>query len=132
MKRQLRKGIAAALVAGATAACGCPLTPDDGRTLAGDGIELAWAPAGQRVITVSEAFAIDVRACPADADLLAVDAVMPAHRHGMNYRPSISAVGPGRWRVDGLLWHMRGRWELRFELRRDGRIQTLRQPIDLP
>ena len=37
-----------------------------------------------------------------------VPARMPEHRHGMNYRPSLTPQGPGRWRADGLLWHMAG------------------------
>ncbi len=36
----------------------------------------------------------------------------------MNYKPSISRVGnePGRFRADGLMFHMPGRWELAFDL----------------
>lgn len=118
-------------LAGGTAAA-CPLVPADGRAIAGDGVQAAWAVAGGGVIAVGEPFEIEVRACPGTADLVAVDATMPAHRHGMNYRPSIATLGPGRWRVHGLLWHMRGSWELALELRVTGGRQTLRQAVDLP
>lgn len=42
---------------------------------------------------------------------------MPAHRHGMNYRPSIAPLDGGRFRVDGMMLHMAGHWELSFEVR---------------
>jgi hypothetical protein len=41
---------------------------------------------------------------------------MPEHRHGMNYRPTVTAVAPGRYRVEGLLFHMPGRWDLLFDV----------------
>ncbi len=110
----------------------CPLSAGDGQLIDGNAVTLGWRLVDQPVIAVSEAFAIDVRACPADVELLGVDAVMPAHRHGMNYKPSVTSAGPGRWRVEGLLWHMRGRWDLAFELRHRGQIQKLSQAIDLP
>ena len=114
------------------AASACSFSTADGEVLNGVDTRLAWKPIGRAVIAVSEDFAIDVRACPADTELLRVDATMPAHRHGMNYKPSIETIGPGQWRVRGLLWHMRGRWELSFETRRAGGSQTLRQSIELP
>ncbi|MBK7080614.1 MAG: hypothetical protein IPH55_07620 [Betaproteobacteria bacterium] len=47
---------------------------------------------------------------------LAVDATMPEHRHGMNYRPTVVARGTGIYRADGLMFHMPGRWDLLFDL----------------
>lgn len=113
--------------AGAT----CSLTAADGQRLDGDGLQIAWAVVDQRVIAVGENFRLDVRACPANSELLSVKATMPSHRHGMNYVPSIDTIESGHWRVEGLLWHMRGSWELVFELRRGGKIQSLRQMIEL-
>ena len=51
------------------------------------------------------------------AELVAVDATMPEHKHGMNYRPTIVSLGDGRYRVDGLVFHMPGRWELAIDVR---------------
>jgi cytochrome c peroxidase len=68
-------------------------------------------------LSVSRHFSLEVAACarsgaaPKD---LKVDAHMPAHRHGMNYTPKVIALGPGRWRAEGLLLHMPGHWELVF------------------
>jgi hypothetical protein len=66
-------------------------------------------------------FSLEIAVCPVagnpGANALRVDAVMPAHRHGMNYAPSLREVGPGHYRADGLMFHMPGLWEFRFELR---------------
>jgi hypothetical protein len=69
--------------------------------------------------------------CPADAQLLRVDATMPEHRHGMNYRPTVKPLGDGRWRAEGLLWHMSGRWQLRLDVRAQGSDHTLVQSVVL-
>ena len=57
---------------------------------------------------------------------------MPEHKHSMNYRPTIRALGDGQWRVEGLLWHMSGRWELRLDVLVQGQPHTLRQSVTLP
>lgn len=114
----------ALLLLAAAPAFACPLPPP---ALQGDGVQLAWRadPAIGR-----EAFAMAVRVCPADARLLRVDATMPEHRHGMNYRPRLVPQADG-WRVEGLLFHMAGRWELRFDVEQGGRVQSLRQNVEL-
>jgi cytochrome c peroxidase len=56
---------------------------------------------------------------------LKVDAHMPEHRHGMNYAPTVKALGPGRWQAEGLLLHMPGRWEYVFELLAAGKTDRL-------
>jgi hypothetical protein len=85
-----------------------------------------------RDIIVGQPFALLVLLCPPDAQLDAIDATMPEHRHGMNYRPSLKALGAGRWRVEGLLWHMSGHWELRFDVQRGGTRRTLTRGVTLP
>ena len=70
-------------------------------------------------LAVSRHFTMDVGACAKSGalpDALKVDAQMPEHRHGMNYRPEVKKVADGRWRVEGMLFHMPGRWQLAFEL----------------
>jgi len=42
-----------------------------------------------------------------------VEAIMPSHGHGMNVEPIIIATDePGRYLAKGLLFHMRGDWEV--------------------
>jgi len=126
---------AVGLLATAPAAA-CPLTPADGAAVAGEAVQAAWRVAEGQAIEVSRHFALMVRLCPADATLRGVDATMPAHRHGMNYRPTLQPLGDGRWRVEGLLFHMRGTWELALSVQPGdpgGRpAQVLRQTVELP
>lgn len=112
----------------AAPALACPI---DGAKLAAGGVQAAWQVVGAP-IAVGRHFALDLRVCPADAVLERVDAVMPEHRHGMNYRPSVKALGDGRWRAEGLMFHMAGRWELRLDVAQGGRTERLREAIVLP
>lgn len=41
-----------------------------------------------------------------------VDANMPAHRHGMNYRPIVTTLDAGRYKASGMLFHMPGEWQI--------------------
>ncbi|MCW5630907.1 MAG: hypothetical protein KIT47_18690 [Rhodoferax sp.] len=111
-----------------TALAACPLAPT---ALHQGGVQAAWT-AGVQPIAVGRHFTIQVRLCPADAVLARVDATMPAHRHGMNYRPSIKAMGAGLWQVEGLMFHMPGAWELRLDVQAGGRTETLRDAVTLP
>ena len=93
------------------------------RSVAANGLALSWRAVPEPVAT-GRHFSVDVALC-ADArgampTLLRVDATMPDHRHGMNYRPTLAATGPGRYRAEGLLLHMPGRWEFAFELHAPG------------
>ena len=71
-------------------------------------------------IVVGEPFVLELAACAkAGTGLpgrLKLDAQMPEHKHGMNYRPSLKPVGSGRYRSEGWLFHMPGRWEFIFDL----------------
>ena len=64
---------------------------------------------------MSEPFAIELVVCVTDGakiDRVTVDAVMPLHRHGMNYKPIIQNKGNSRYRAQALLFHMPGRWQI--------------------
>ncbi|HWS76148.1 MAG TPA: hypothetical protein VN324_13475 [Quisquiliibacterium sp.] len=82
-------------------------------------------------IVVGRPFAIVAAVCPkgsasgAQVQSLVVDATMPEHRHGMNYTPQPSRLPDGRWRADGLVFHMPGRWALTFDVQADGRRERL-------
>src|SRR3954463_15328222 len=70
-------------------------------------------------VAVSRHFTMDVGACAkngAAPEALTIDAQMPEHRHGMNYRPEVKRVGEGRWQVAGMMFHMPGRWRLQFDV----------------
>lgn len=65
------------------------------------------------------------------ARLLRVDADMPAHRHGMNYRPTLQWQEGGRFTAQGLMLHMPGRWRIRFEVETQGRRQWLDHTVEV-
>ncbi len=115
-----------ALAAGSAGAC-----PIEGPAMRSGEVQAAWAVAGTP-IAVGRHFALEVQVCPDGATLARVDAVMPEHRHGMNYRPSLKLLGAGRWRAEGLMFHMPGRWELRLDVDHAGQRVRLAQPVVLP
>ena len=99
-------------------------------------IESIWK-AGQRpyhrqklalVLANQRHFALELAVCP-PPERLQVDAWMPAHRHGMNYRPTVRHLGGSRYRAEGLLFHMPGRWEFLFELRAGGETERFAHAV---
>lgn len=119
----------AALSLGAQAAC--PPAPAGAQVITQGAVRADWW-AEPAPIAVGKPFALRLQLCPADAQLMRVDATMPEHRHGMNYKPSLQALGGGRWRAEGLLWHMAGRWELRLDVQAAGAEHRLLQSLTLP
>jgi len=71
-------------------------------------------------IEVGKPFVLELAACPkkgaAVSRRVRMDAHMPEHRHGMNYRVKVVPLADGRYRSEGWLFHMPGRWELVFDL----------------
>ena len=43
---------------------------------------------------------------------LAINAIMPAHKHGMNYKPTITRVDDRTYQINNLVFHMPGIWRL--------------------
>jgi hypothetical protein len=78
-------------------------------------------------IVLGRHFAVEVVVCGDGAApaLTRIDAQMPEHRHGMNYRPTLAPKGAGRYVAEGLLFHMPGRWELSFDVEGGGRRTRL-------
>jgi hypothetical protein len=121
-------GIAAIVVAAPSFGCGESLQSGPTQRAESARYVVVWrtqpapAPMGQH-------FAVDVEICPKAGgkmpEALLVDAHMPDHRHGMNYRPSVTARGPATYRAEGLLFHMPGRWEYIFDLRADGKTDRI-------
>ena len=80
-------------------------------------------------VAVGRHFSLEIAVCEKPGsprpESLRIDAHMPEHRHGMNYAPSVTSTGPGRWRAEGLMFHMPGRWEFVFEVRAAGKSDRL-------
>jgi hypothetical protein len=120
-------GLCFTLAVGAANAA-CPL-PEP--TLKKGDASIVWNVDGPP-ISVGRHFAMQVRVCPTDAKLIRVDATMPEHRHGMNYKASMKPLGDGVWRVQGMMFHMPGRWELRLDVQTATSTETLIEEINLP
>lgn len=129
MKRACCVAALAGLLLGSATACPLPLP-----ALRQGNVQATWKVEGA-AMPLGKMFAVQVQVCPANAVLTRVNATMPEHQHGMNYRPSIERIGDakdGRWRADGLMFHMPGRWELRFDIQADGRTVRLTDSVQLP
>ena len=116
-RSRLWLAFAAALACKGVAAC---IPPLEGTRLESPRFVLAFKP---EAISVAQHFALDVAVCAKTGtaiDSIKIDAHMPEHRHGMNYAPSLKPLGPGRWRAEGLMFHMPGKWEFLFEVRAAG------------
>jgi hypothetical protein len=80
-------------------------------------------------VVIGQHFSVEAAVCPREAGAAAtglrVDAHMPDHRHGMNYRAVVTPRGDGRYVAEGLLFHMPGRWQLVFDVTSGGRNERL-------
>jgi hypothetical protein len=82
---------------------------------------------------VGRHFAVEMVACPkgnASAPArVGVDAYMPEHGHGMNYKAVVKPAGNAHYRAEGLMFHMPGRWDLTFEVQSSGNTERLTRSI---
>jgi hypothetical protein len=114
----MRRAVAFAAVmalAPTAQACGLAVTGEGWRQLESPRYVMAFRP--QTAPSVGQLFAIDLALCAKSGGLpqrVQVDAHMPAHRHGMNYAPSVQSLPDGRYRAEGLMLHMPGQWEFLF------------------
>jgi len=114
----------------------CPALPEGPQyeRLSAPAVELAYRfePATLKVGTF---FLVDVAVCvPTGAAAIAdirVEARMPAHGHGMNYRPTSTRISPHRFQFTGLMLHMPGRWEFTFDVFQDGKQTRLTRDVEL-
>jgi hypothetical protein len=80
-------------------------------------------------VPVGQHFTVDFAVCPrgdaAAPQSVRIDAAMPEHRHGMNYRPGVTVTSPGVYRAEGMLFHMPGRWDVTFDVVTASRTERL-------
>lgn len=55
-----------------------------------------------------------------------LDARMPAHKHGMNYRAAIVIGEDGLINASGLLFHMPGRWRISVDFATEAAIHQVK------
>ncbi len=120
------------IAAAQTFACEPGLRGEGLHTIEGERHVVAWRAPPRWPL--AEFVSLEFAACARDGrvvDLPRVDATMPAHGHGMNYRPQVTALGSGRFRADGLLLHMPGRWMLAFSVGAGSSRETLRDALQI-
>ena len=85
-----------------------------------------------RPVGVSAPVQAQITTCVDDGvsiEAVYIDATMPLHRHGMNYRPEMNQTGEKAYRASGLFFHMPGLWRIEVSVRADGK--TLRFVHDI-
>ncbi|MEM7299954.1 MAG: hypothetical protein AAF468_02635 [Pseudomonadota bacterium] len=67
---------------------------------------------------VGEQFSLRLIPCDPGTSLSipSLDATMPMHGHGMNYRPKITPQSDGSTLAEGMLFHMPGKWRLEVDV----------------
>lgn len=111
------RGALGVLLCCANLAIACELPPGTRVESARVSISYRTIPAE---IPVGQPFVLELAACAKSgvpvSDRVKLDAHMPEHRHGMNYRTKVVATGTGRFHSEGWLFHMPGRWEFLFDI----------------
>lgn len=126
-------GIALTALAAGALACDPRLAGEGVARIDGKRYSVAWraVPA----IHVGEFFRLQIATCSREGQpmvrTLRVDAQMPEHKHGMDYRASVRPQGPGRFVAEGMLLHMPGRWEFSFDLNVGADRETLTSSVTI-
>ena len=75
---------------------------------------------------------VDAHEHPVDDARVTVLGGMPAHAHGLPTTPAVTSLGGGRYRVDGLKFHMPGAWVVAFRIKAKAGIDAVSFALDLP
>ena len=117
-RREIVRRLAGAVIALAgTIAAACELPP--GTRVESERLAISYWTVPAK-ISVGQAFVLELAACPkrdiAVSERVKLDAHMPEHRHGMNYRTKVVSKGAGHFHSEGWLFHMPGRWDFLFDI----------------
>lgn len=83
-------------------------------------------------IPVNEPFTFEGQVVgPGSPTAVAVDAAMPHHQHGMVRRPEVKLGDDNRFEVEGMLFHMPGRWEVYFDVTEGPATERAQLEIEL-
>ncbi|MFO1316810.1 MAG: FixH family protein [Burkholderiales bacterium] len=127
--RLARSSVAGCALAAAGAALACGEDLAGPRTTVEGGRYVIAYTTSPSPVVVGQHFTVDFAVCAASGaaapQSVRVDANMPEHRHGMNYRVTVTSPRPGVYRGDGLLFHMPGRWDLTFDVVAGGATRRL-------
>ncbi|MEM7044117.1 MAG: hypothetical protein AAF543_15005 [Pseudomonadota bacterium] len=75
---------------------------------------------------LSAPFKIEITFCDLakGAKALEFDAIMPAHKHGMNFDVDVAEMADKRFEVSNVVFHMQGLWEIRIDVELDGQTHA--------
>jgi hypothetical protein len=89
-------------------------------------------------IPLNEHFSLGVGVTPyAESDSLPegltieAEAIMPEHAHGMTVQPEVGDRGHGSFEVEGMLFHMPGKWEIYIDVMHNGVTETAVFPVEM-
>jgi len=104
------------------------------RSTAEGSFEVTLAPSNNK-ITQNKHFILNVILKAKKGGLenvtLVVDGDMPAHQHGMNTKPELTAKSASEYWVEGMLFHMGGDWVISVDITRDGKKEQALFPISV-
>lgn len=129
MTKRMLAALLLSVAAGNAQAQDCAVELAGGRIIDTALYRLAYRTQPEKIV-IGRHFTMEVAVCAKDGGAIEgiqVDAFMPEHRHGMNYRPAAKALGGDRYQVDGLMFHMPGRWDLYFNVKSNGSSERLIQ-----
>src|SRR6185369_10127362 len=75
---------------------------------------------------------VDAAEHSVDDATLVVLGGMPAHAHGLPTTPAVTNLGGGRYRIDGLKFHMPGAWVVAFRIKSKAGIDSVSFALELP
>ena len=116
----------------ASGALACP-TPPDAIQLAS---EVDFAPVAYAQMDtppLSAPFVMTITFCSPDqqVEALKFDALMPAHRHGMNFTVDVNKFADNRFEIANVVFHMPGLWEFRVKAEAEGKNYTYTAEVPL-
>lgn len=100
-----------------SSAVACPMPPDATQLVSSvEDAPLAFAQ--MDTPPLSEPFTMTITFCDAGRQVKALtfDALMPAHRHGMNFHVDVDHSSDNRFVVSNIVFHMPGLWEIEVEV----------------
>ena len=125
MKLSLIATLTLGLSCWAFSARSCPIIATDHQLTATSAKYNLAIVAAPLPIRVGQAFSLALIVCDEQnqgfSGIIKATARMPLHNHGMNYQPSATALGKGKFVLDGFLFHLPGQWQFSFDLR-DGEL----------
>ena len=83
-------------------------------------------------VPVGQPFSAKVVICGSNeqaVDSFSIDATMPQHRHGMNYKPSVTSGDDRKYEATGLFFHMPGLWRFEVTVQSKGKPQRFTHDV---